>query len=44
MMGEEMFNKSPLTWSNDPLVLTLIGVLIGASIATYFIIVHGWSW
>jgi hypothetical protein len=44
MMEEEMFNRSHLHWSSDPLVLTLIAVLIGASIAMYFIIVHGWSW
>jgi hypothetical protein len=44
MMNEEIFNKSHLPWSNDPLVVTLIIVLIGISIAMYFIIVHGWSW
>ncbi len=43
MMKEEVFNKFHLPWSNDPLVLTLMGVSIGASIAMYFIIVHGWS-
>jgi hypothetical protein len=44
MMEGEMFNKSQLPWSNDPLVLMLIGVSTGASIALYFIAVHGWSW
>jgi hypothetical protein len=39
-----MFNKSHLPWSTDLLILTLIAVLIGASIAMDFIMVHGWSW
>jgi hypothetical protein len=39
-----MFNKSHLPWTNDPLTLTLIGVVIAASIAMYFIIMRGWFW
>ncbi|WP_268995452.1 hypothetical protein [Microvirga roseola] len=39
-----MFNKSRLPWSNDPLVLTLIAALIGASIVVYFVVAHGWSY
>ena len=39
-----MFNKSRLPWSTDPLNLTLIAVVIAASIAMYFIAVRGWSW
>ena len=44
MMEEEMFSKSQLPWSKDPLALTLTGVSIGASIALYFIVARGWSW
>jgi hypothetical protein len=39
-----MFNKSHLPWTNDPLTLTLIGVVIAASIAMYFILMRGWFW
>jgi hypothetical protein len=43
-MEEQMFKESRRPWSNDPLVLMLSAVLIGASIDMYFSIVHGWSW
>jgi hypothetical protein len=39
-----MFDKPRLRWSNDLLNLTLIIVVIAASIAMYFIVVRGWSW
>jgi len=38
-----MFNTSHVLWSNDVLVLTVIIVLIGASIALDLASVHGWS-
>jgi hypothetical protein len=41
---DKMFDKPRLPWSNDPLNLTLIIVVIAASIALYFIVVRGWSW
>jgi len=39
-----MFNKSRLPWINDPLNLTLVIVVVAASVALYFIVVRGWSW
>lgn len=39
-----MFDKNRLPWINDPLNLTLIIVVIAASIVMYFIVVRGWSW
>ncbi len=39
-----MFNKFHLPWSNDPLNLTLIAVVMAASIAMSFIVVRSWSW
>ncbi len=39
-----MFDKNRLPWINDPLNLTLVIVVIAASIALYFIVVRGWSW
>jgi hypothetical protein len=39
-----MFDKHRLPWINDPLNLTLVIVVIAASVALYFIVVRGWSW
>jgi hypothetical protein len=40
MMTSMRFERFRLLWINHPLV----GVLLAASIAMSFIIVHGWSW
>ncbi len=39
-----MFDKSRQPWNNAPLNLTLIIVVIAASVAMYLIAVRGWSW
>jgi hypothetical protein len=41
---DRRFNKSHPPWTNDPLTLTLIAVVIAASIAMYFILMRGWFW
>jgi hypothetical protein len=40
----KMFDKNRLPWINDTLNLTLVIVVIAASVALYFIVVRGWSW